>query len=137
MKKYPLLVVLLAAALPLAACGGAQPTEPPSAISPVPADYAGKTNPLAGDAEAVAAGQSLFQTNCASCHGQTGLGDGPAGAALNPPPTNLVTLNQTAGDDYLFWRIAEGMPGTSMPAWKAILSEEKIWQVVTFIRTLQ
>jgi mono/diheme cytochrome c family protein len=35
-------------------------------------------------------GQSLYKTRCAVCHGATGKGDGAAGKALNPKPTNLT-----------------------------------------------
>ena len=41
----------------------------------------------AGDA---AKGKMLFETNCASCHGTSGKGDGPVGAALQPPPRNFT-----------------------------------------------
>lgn len=42
----------------------------------------------AGDA---AKGKAVFETNCMSCHGATGKGDGPVGAALNPKPRDLST----------------------------------------------
>ena len=41
----------------------------------------------AGDA---AKGKVLFETNCASCHGTSGKGDGPVGAALQPPPRDFT-----------------------------------------------
>ena len=104
-------------------------------IATVPADYAGKTNPLSTDA--ATAGNEVFQNNCAMCHGAQGHGDGPAGQSLEPKPRNLAVLQKSVGDDYLFWRISEGKPGTSMVAWKGILSEDQIWQAVSFIRTLQ
>jgi mono/diheme cytochrome c family protein len=71
------------------------------------------------------------------CHGSQGHGDGPAGQALDPKPRNLAELQAKAGDDFLFWRIREGKPGTSMVAWKGILTDEQTWQVVSFIRTLK
>jgi hypothetical protein len=44
-------------------------------------------------------------------------------------------------DDYLHWRIAEGgmmRPFNSvMPSWKGILSEDQIWMIITYLRTLQ
>ena len=40
-----------------------------------------------------ARGQALYQQNCAACHGATGLGDGPAGTALDPAPTLFGRLN--------------------------------------------
>ena len=133
MKKV-LFVVLMLAALVLAACGGGG-AETVVALDSVPADFAGKTNPLGADA--ATAGDEVFKTNCAACHGETGLGDGPAGAALDPAPKNLAELQTLASDDYLFWRINTGKEGTSMIPWKGILTVEQIWQVVSFIRTLQ
>lgn len=133
MKKV-LFVVLMLAALLLAACGGGG-AETVVALDSVPADFAGKTNPLGADA--ATAGAEVFKTNCAACHGDTGLGDGPAGAALDPAPKNLAELQAQAGDDYLFWRITTGKEGTSMVPWKGILTEEQIWQVVAFLRTLK
>ncbi len=131
MKKI-LLVVLALAAFLLAACGG---EETPAALDTVPADFAGKTNPLGADA--ATAGADVFKTNCQTCHGPQGHGDGPAGAALDPQPKNLAELQTQATDDYLFWRIRAGKEGTSMVAWKGILTDEQIWQVVSFIRTLK
>jgi len=133
MKKILIAVLLLSAVL-LAACGGGQSAEP-TALATVPAEYAGKTNPLGADA--ATAGADVFNTNCASCHGPQGHGDGPAGAALDPAPKNLAELQTTAGDDYLYWRIATGKEGTSMVAWLGVLTEEQIWQAVAFIRTLK
>ena len=82
-------------------------------------------------------GAKVFKNNCEVCHGAEGHGDGPAGQALDPQPKNLAELQAVAGDDYLFWRVSEGKPGTSMVAWKGILNEEQIWQVVSFMRTLK
>lgn len=133
MKKV-VFVTFMLAALVLAACGGGG-AETVVALDSVPADFAGKTNPLGADA--ATAGAEVFKTNCAACHGETGLGDGPAGAALDPAPKNLADLQAQAGDDYLFWRITTGKEGTSMVPWKGILTEEQIWQVVAFLRTLK
>ncbi len=131
MMKKVLFVVLILAAFALAACGGSAT----ATLAPVPADYAGKTNPLGPDA--ATAGAEVFKTNCESCHGPQGHGDGPAGAALDPQPKNLAVFAPTVGDDYLYWRINTGKEGTSMVAWKGVLTDEQIWQVVSFIRTLK
>lgn len=132
--KKDVFVVFMLAALLLAACGGGG-AETVVSLDSVPADFAGKTNPLGADA--ATAGAEVFKTNCAACHGDTGLGDGPAGAALDPAPKNLAELQAQAGDDYLFWRITTGKEGTSMVPWKGILTEEQIWQLVAFLRTLK
>ena len=132
-------ILILAGILLLSACGGNESstsTENENAtLALVPAEYAGLTNPLGPDA--ADAGTELFRTNCAACHGPQGHGDGPAGQSLNPKPQNLAGIQAAAGDDFLFWRIREGKPGTAMVAWNGILTDEQIWQTVAFIRTLK
>ncbi len=106
----------------------------------VPEEYLGLANAYVGDPEAIAEGEKLFQANCSSCHGNTGEGDGPASAGLDPKPKNLAENQSNLSDSYLYWRISEGGlmdPFNSlMPGWKGIMSEEKIWQVIAFIRTM-
>lgn len=119
----------------LIGCGGDAATTVPFTPEPVPAEYAGMTNPLGP--EAASAGADVFNSSCKSCHGPEGHGDGPASESLNPRPKDLAALQPQVGDDYLFWRIAEGKPGTAMISWQGILSDEQIWQLVSFIRTLK
>ena len=47
-------------------------------------------NPFPPDAESLRIGARVYEDTCQACHGETGLGDGPAGLALDPPPGNLV-----------------------------------------------
>ena len=122
----------------LAACGGGgEPSEANenATLAPVPEEFAGLTNPLGP--EAADEGAEVYRTNCEMCHGPQGHGNGPAGQALEPKPGNLAQVQAKAGDDYLFWRVHDGKPGTSMVAWKGILTDEQIWQAVSFIRTLK
>lgn len=132
------IVFLVAGILVLTACGASSSSSNSDSNAPVaavPAEYTGKKNPY--DAEMASEGDKLFQTNCQMCHGPQGHGDGPAGESLDPKPKNLAAFQKTVGDDYLFWRISEGKPGTSMVAWKGILTEDQIWKIVSFIRTLK
>ena len=134
--KRVLFVLSMIGALTLVACGSRSgDAEPVATLASVPSEFVGKTNPLGADA--ASAGSKVFKANCATCHGDTGHGDGPAGAMLAPAPKNLAELQTQAGDDYLFWRISSGKNGTAMVSWKGILTEEQIWQVVSFIRTLK
>lgn len=142
-KGWLLEIALLLAALTLAACGGRESPPQPAlnADRPQPpAPYAGKSNPLASQARTIEAGKQTFRVYCASCHGETGMGDGPASGSLNPKPQPIAQTESQLSDDYLYWRIAEGglmEPFMSaMPAWKSALSEEQIWQVVIYLRSL-
>ncbi len=134
---YILVAVFALSTLLLAACGGGGST---STNPEPPAPYKGMTNPLAGNAEAATAGGVLYAERCASCHGATGAGDGPAAAALTPAPADLKTEVADLTDDYIFWRIMDGGAmdpwNSSMPAQKGILTDDQVWQVVTFLRTL-
>ena len=97
-----------------------------------------RINPIPLNAESIAAGQALFSTNCAACHGQTGKGDGPVGLTLNPRPADL-TQHAVVGihtDAQLFEWITNGFPGSRMPAFKSALSDTDRWHLVNFIRSL-
>ncbi len=134
---FVIFTVLVLSTVLLAACGGAST---PTALPEPPAEYAGKTNPLANSADAAAAGATLFAERCSSCHGPEGAGDGPAAASLDPKPTNLKVAVPDLKDDYIFWRIMEGGAmdpfNSSMPAHKGILTNDQVWQLVTYLRTL-
>jgi mono/diheme cytochrome c family protein len=133
--KRVLFCLLMILVLLLSACGSAGGSNVPTTLATVPPEYAGKTNPLGP--EAAVSGADVFKTNCETCHGPEGHGDGPAGQVLEPKPKNLADVQAVAADEYLFWRISEGKPGTAMIAWKGILTEEQIWHAVSFIRTLR
>ena len=132
MKKNFLIALFLSTLL-LAACS--EVSSESATPDTIPAEFAGKTNPLG--AEAAANGANVYQVNCEACHGTQGHGDGPAGIALNPQPKNLPELAAQVGDDYLFWRISTGIPGTSMAPWGNALTDEQIWQTIVYVRTLK
>ena len=147
MRKYFMFVGL---ALILTACGSASPdTSPATGMgmgdsgmmsrhhAAVPSEYAGLTNPIPADDASLERGASLYATNCASCHGDGGMGDGPAASALDPAPAPVAHSSQMLADDYLFWRISEGGMSfsTTMPAWK-IFDEQSRWDMINYMRAL-
>lgn len=83
-------------------------------------------------------GKALYDAHCMSCHGPTGLGDGPAAAGLNPPPANLQMhlAGNAHTDQQIFNRISNGIPNSAMPAFGTVLPEEDIWQIVHNARSL-
>lgn len=153
MKRFiipALLIVLLAACGPSSGDKDLQPSGSDPAKdrsgglearhhTPIPSQYAGISDPASADEESIARGAAVYAANCASCHGDRGMGDGPAGAALDPAPAALATSISTVADDYLFWRISEGSGpfNSSMPAWKAALDEQSRWDVIHFLRSLE
>lgn len=94
-------------------------------------------NPIPADPASIAEGQRVYQENCLPCHGESGRGDGPAGLTLNPRPANLwehmVPGEHTDGE--LFGWISEGIPGSAMPPFEELLTEEERWHVINYIRS--
>lgn len=104
----------------------------------VPDDAAAVPNPIEADEASIAAGGTLFATNCAVCHGESGEGDGPAAAGLEKQPADLHAGHvQELSDGALFYIVSHGKPDTPMPAWENVLGEEERWQVVNFLRTFK
>ncbi|MBS1519289.1 MAG: cytochrome c [Bacteroidetes bacterium] len=84
-------------------------------------------------------GKELYTTNCASCHGETGQGNGPAGAALNPPPRNFADpKNQTWKNGELisqmYVTLQEGIPNTGMASFSTIPPEDR-FAIIQYVRT--
>jgi len=106
----------------------------------LPPAYRRLRNPYPADARVLSVGEDLYQANCAACHGERGLGDGPAAATLSPRPANLRWMARMpmASDGYLMWTISEGGAafGSAMPAFKDSLSEEARWRIIRYLRTL-
>lgn len=90
------------------------------------------------DNKLITSGQELFVTNCSSCHGTEGKGDGPAAVALNPKPRNFTSSEGwTNSRDFagLFNTTQMGVPGTGMSAYEFIPINDRI-AIIQYIRTL-
>ena len=100
----------------------------------VPKEAGERRNPTAPTPDSIARGKDMFQKHCVLCHGPEGHGDGPAAAGLSPKPSNLVEDAAHRSDGDIAWKIETGR--APMPAWKGILSESQIWDMLNYIRNL-
>ncbi len=84
-------------------------------------------------------GQRLYGANCASCHGERGLGDGPAAAAINPKPPAIGTsaVMDEVTPAMAFRKISIGVKGTAMPAFATQLSPDQRWNIVVYLGSLR
>jgi len=90
-------------------------------------------------------GKKIYERKCWWCHGEKGAGDGPAAPFLNPPPRDFTSgiykFKTTPfdeiipNDDDIFRMITDGMPDSSMPGWKDVLSDKERWDLVAYIKT--
>ena len=89
--------------------------------------------------EIVEQGRVLYEGKgaCVSCHGKTGLGDGPVGRRLSPGPRNFANcrFHKRRRDGELFWIIKYGIPGTGMvPMIPVTITEEEAWKILAYER---
>ncbi|MFA5404328.1 MAG: cytochrome c [Ignavibacteria bacterium] len=87
----------------------------------------------------IAKGKTLFESNCSSCHGTEGKGDGIAGKTLNPPPRNFHELTGwTNGPAFskIFKTLQEGILTRGMASYSSIPVEDRI-SIIHYIRTFR
>jgi mono/diheme cytochrome c family protein len=121
----------------------------------VPAGWSSATTPTRQNG--VRKGQQLYRTHCASCHGTSGLGDGPLAEYLTVPPANLTGIaarNQGVFPAEVVHRIVDGRRvlkthgDSPMPIWGDVFSlsgspeadkvtAERIRAVVAYVESLQ
>jgi len=81
------------------------------------------------------AGKTFYQSNCFTCHGKKGLGDGPRAHFNVPRPRNFTSeaSQSVFNRPRLFTAISQGKRGTVMPAWSAVLSDQQIADVAEYV----
>lgn len=82
-------------------------------------------------------GKSLFESNCAGCHGTEGKGDGIAGATLNPKPRNFHSTDGWKNSPKIsgiYKTLQEGIPGSGMASYSTLLPQDR-FAIIHYIRT--
>jgi mono/diheme cytochrome c family protein len=103
-------------------------------------DAAATKNPVKATPASIAAGKKLYDTQCATCHGESGKGDGKMAASITtgPKPSDLTDASWKHGstDGEIFTLIRDGSKGTGMRGYAARMKPDDIWNVVNYLRTL-
>ncbi len=133
----------------LMACGGSDPAPAEEApVEEAPAEEAAPAEEVAVEEAApheadAANGAVKFKEVCVSCHGESGAGDGIAGAALDPKPANFndAVFWETRDDEHLRKVITEGGPAVGksplMAPWGGVLSANEISDVIAHVKTFK
>lgn len=90
---------------------------------------------LAGLSATERRGETLYQQNCAFCHAADGTARNWIGSFMEPHPRDLTSTEAMSGMTGTRLRtvIREGLPGTSMPAWKSVLSDQQVEDVIAYV----
>lgn len=92
--------------------------------------------PALESADRVVNGFRLFRAHCVQCHGAPGIAPQPFALGLRPAPASLVATAHEWPTADIYWIIRHGIKMTGMPAWQYRMTDEEIWDVVAFMRTL-
>ncbi|MBI2194128.1 MAG: c-type cytochrome [Planctomycetes bacterium] len=101
--------------------------------------------PGPSQAETLDLGRAIYMQRCFWCHGETGHGDGPSAVGMFPRPRDFVAADykirstphgHLPTDEDLLRVISRGIPGTPMPAWVKILSQEEHHALVAYLKSL-
>jgi mono/diheme cytochrome c family protein/plastocyanin len=95
--------------------------------------WTGRSSP-----EQVTAAASLYNKNCAACHGQTGQGDGPAAPVNTTNPVIFADPGYmfTRRGDVLYAKIRRGGMGTDMPNFGTLFTQDETWALVDYLWAL-
>lgn len=86
------------------------------------------------DQQTIERGKLVFKMNCVACHGKNGEGDGPLAKEFNIHPANLKKMANKLGNHYMVVQINKGKG--DMPEWRDLLTQSQIWDLTSYIQTL-
>ena len=92
--------------------------------------------------EGIARGRQIFAEACASCHGPLGRGDGQqmmrdsAGFPIKPRDLTAGVFKGSSESKDLYYRIIAGLPGSPMPSYAGIYTDEQLWDLIHYVQSL-
>lgn len=102
----------------------------------VPEEYKNMENPVPKSEESNKTGKALYDRQCASCHGKSGLSDGFKSRTLSDFAGDFSSdyyQNQTDGEHFFKTKFGR----EEMPKYEGILTDEEIWNIVNYMRTFK
>lgn len=95
-------------------------------------------NPVENNFEALSRGKRFYSVHCVKCHGENGMGDTEMREFLETPPSDLTSGEWKFGDKdgEIFAAIKDGA-GNDMPPFENLLNDERIWQLVHYLRSME
>ncbi|HLG17660.1 MAG TPA: cytochrome c [Blastocatellia bacterium] len=103
--------------------------------SHAPASARKLKNPLTPTAENIKSGRTIYNDNCAVCHGEDGKAKTEVAATMQVKPADL-TRSDDLTDGEIFWLITNGIEKSGMPDFKATINDQERWQTVLYVKTL-
>jgi thiosulfate dehydrogenase len=97
----------------------------------------GQKNPVAATEENIAGGAKLYLDHCAGCHGVPSNPGGQFGKSFYPPVPGFFQDAPDMSEGQNFYVIEHGVRWTGMPSWNKTLTEQQVWQVVTFLSNVE
>jgi len=87
----------------------------------------------------LAAGGAMYAQVCASCHGPTGHGDGPAARSLPtaPPAIGVAAAMRQVSPAMMYRLVSVGVRGTAMSAWASTMTPAQRWNVVAYVTSMR
>jgi len=90
-------------------------------------------DPVAATDENLLAGMQIYQSDCASCHGDVYHPHASLAETLYPRPPQFVEDAPDMPENQNYYIIRHGVRLSGMPGWKYALSDDQMWQVTTFL----
>ncbi len=116
-----------------------QGQDPNAGWNNIPKTAATEKNPLPVNPATIAAGQKVYNSKCARCHGPKGLGDGVDADSDLQKEMDLTRADRVAAnpDGVVFYKVWHGRQEPRMPAFEDQLTKEQAWAVVAYTQTLR